>query len=128
MTCRNSLDDIKTGLVTCARDESGGNLFIGQMVSGMKVARAWVRLLRGTWEPAVLRDSWPVVCDLRSAGYGRIPSGRSREDKSTDVGRRDGPSGSSGEGPVMGLERSGRVILAWLLGNRDVVVVGGTNG
>jgi hypothetical protein len=44
------------------------------------------------------------------------------------VGHRGGPSGSSVEGPVMGLERSGRIIQTGLLGNRDVVVVGGTNG
>jgi hypothetical protein len=128
MTCRNPLDDIKTGLVACARDEPGGSLRIGQVVSGMKVARAWVGLLRGRREPVVSRDGQLVAYGLRLAGYGRIPSGRSREDKSTDARRRGGPSGSSVEGPVMGLERSGRVIQAWLLGNRDAVVVGGTNG
>jgi hypothetical protein len=94
----------------------------------MKVARAWVGLLRGRREPVVSRDGQLVAYGLRLAGYGRIPSGRSREDKSTDARRRGGPSGSSVEGPVMGLERSGRVIQAWLLGNRDAVVVGGTNG
>jgi hypothetical protein len=128
MTCRNPLDDAKTGLVMSAREESGGSLFIGQVVSGMKVARAWVGLLRGRREPVVSRDGQLVAYGLRLAGYGRIPIGSNREDKSTDAGRRGGPSGSSVEGPVMGLERSGRVIQAWLLGNRDVVVVGGTNG
>jgi hypothetical protein len=128
MTCRNPLDDIKSGAVYLARDEPGGSLFIGQVVSGMKVARAWVGRLRGRREPVVPRDGQLVAFGLRLAGYGRIPNGCTREDKSTDAGRRGGPSGSSVEGPVMGLERSGRVIQAWLLGNRDVVVVGGTNG
>lgn len=128
MTCRNPLDDIKTGLVGSARDEPGGSLFIGQVVSGMKVARAWVGLLRGRREPVVSRDGQLVAFGLRLTGYGRIPSGRSREDKSTDARRRGGPSGMSVESPVMGLERSGRVIQAWLLGNRDAGVVGGTNG
>jgi hypothetical protein len=128
MTCRNALDDIKTKLAFLAWDEPGGCLFIDQVVSGMDAARAWVRLLCGTWEPVVSWDGQPVVCDLRLAGYGRIPSGRNREDKSTDTGHRDGPTGSSDEGPVMGLERSGRAIQTGLLGNRDVVVVGGTNG
>jgi hypothetical protein len=126
MTCRNFLDDIKTGLAFLARDEPGGCLFIGQVVSGMEVARAWVGLLCGRWEPVVLRDGQPVVFDLRLARHGRTPSGRIREGESTDVGHRGGPSGSSGEGPVMGLERSGRVIRAGLLGNH--VCVGGTNG
>ncbi len=127
MTCRNLLDDIKSGSVLLACEEPGGSLCIGQVVSGMKVARAWVGLLRGRREPVVSRDGQLVAYGLRLAGYGRIPSGRSREDKSTDVGRRGGPSGSSVEGPVMGLERSGRVIQAWPLVNH-AVLVGGTNG
>jgi len=126
MKCRNPQNDIKTEYVTYARDEPGGCLFIDQVVSGMKVARAWVGLLRGRREPVVPRDGRLVAHGLRLTGYGRIPNGRSREDKSTDVGRRGGPSGSSVEGPVMGLERSGLVIPAWLLDNH--VVVGGTNG
>jgi hypothetical protein len=128
MTCRRPLCDIKNGSAHLTRDEPGGSLCIGQVVSGMEVARAWVGLLRGRWEPVVPRDGQPVAYGLRLAGYGRIPSGRNREDKSTDVGHRGGPSGSSDEGSVMGLERSGRIIQTGLLGNRDVAVVGGTNG
>jgi hypothetical protein len=51
MTCRNSLDDIETGVEKLLRDEPGGSLPTGQVVSGMKVARARLRLLWGTWEP-----------------------------------------------------------------------------
>jgi hypothetical protein len=47
-----------------------GACFLDEVVSGMHAARAWVRLLHGTWEPVVSRDSWPVVCDLRLAGQG----------------------------------------------------------
>ena len=126
LRCRKALDDIKTKSASWAWDEPGGCLFIGQAVSGMYAARAWVRLLYGTWEPVVPRDGRPVVCDLRLAGYGRIPSGRNREDKSTDAGHGGGPSGSSDEGLVMGLERSGRAIQTRLLGNH--VAVGGANG
>ena len=126
VTCRNALDDIKSGCVMWTRDEPGGCLFIDQVVSGMDAARAWVRLLHGTWEPVVSRDGQPVAYSLRLAGHGRIPSGWSREDKSTDARHRGGPSGSSDEGPVMGLERSGRAVQARLLGNHEVV--GGTNG
>jgi hypothetical protein len=126
MTCRNALDDIESGSVILTRDEPGGCLFIDQVVSGMYAARAWVRLLHGTWEPVVLRDGQLVACGLRLAGYGRSPSGRSREGESTDAGHRGGPSGSSGEGSVMGLERSGRAVQARLLVNHEVV--GGANG
>ena len=126
MTCRNLLDDIKSGYVTWTRDELGGCLFIGQAVSGMDAARAWVRLLHGTWEPVVSRDGQPVAGGLRLAGYGRNPSGRNREGESTDAGHRGGSSGSSREGSVMGLERSGRAVQAKLLGNHEVV--GGANG
>jgi hypothetical protein len=128
VTCRNALDDIETGLGSLARDEPGGCLFIDQVVSGMNAARAWVRLLRGTWEPVVSRDGRSVVIDLRPVLQGRVPSGRIREVRAPFAGHRDGPTGSSDEGPVMGLERSGRAVQAGLLGNRDVVVVGGTNG
>jgi hypothetical protein len=126
MTCRNALDDIETGYASLSRDEPGGRLFIDQAVSGMEAARAWVRLLDRTWEPVVPRDGRPVVYDLRLAGYGRIPSGRNREDKSTDAGHRDGPSRSSDEGPVMGLERRGRAIQTRLVGNHEAV--GRANG
>ncbi len=126
MKCRNCLDDIETEFGLLTRDEPGGCLFIGQVVSGMYAARAWVRLLHGTWEPVVLRAGRPVVCDLRPVFSGKIPSGRNREGSCPDAGHRGGPSGSSDEGPVMGLERSGRAIQARLLGNREYV--GGTNG
>jgi hypothetical protein len=126
VTCRNSLDDIKSGFETLTRDEPDGSLFIGQVVSGMHAARAWVRLLCGTWEPVVSRDGRPVVCDLRLTGYGRSPSGRRREGESTDAGHRGGPARSSDEGSVMGLERRGRAVQARLLVNH--VAVGGANG
>src|SRR5664279_6008587 len=38
---RKIRDDIKTGVCVYPRDESGGNPFAGQMVSGVKAARAW---------------------------------------------------------------------------------------
>lgn len=52
MTCRKTQDDIKTeGAAGTPRDEPGGCLPIGQVVSGMYVARAWSRLSCGTREP-----------------------------------------------------------------------------
>jgi hypothetical protein len=75
------LDDIKTWVGFLLWDESGGCLLTGQVVSGMKVARAWSGLLCGTWEPVALR-SWAasgavLACgrawtgDSRAAGTAR---------------------------------------------------------
>lgn len=55
MKCRKRIDDIKTGVALFPRDESGGCLLIGQVVSGMKVARAWSWLSCETWEPVAPR-------------------------------------------------------------------------
>ncbi len=53
MTCRNCMGDIKTRGEESSWDEPGGCLLIGQVVSGMEVARAWSWLSCGTWEPVV---------------------------------------------------------------------------
>jgi len=68
MKCRKRLGDIETGAWSASRDEPGGCLSIGQVVSGMKVARARLGLRCGTWEPvapmvrlaggAVLAGGW----------------------------------------------------------------------
>jgi len=50
LTCRKRIDDIETGVQLLPWDRSGGCLFIGQMVSGMKVARARFRRQCGTRE------------------------------------------------------------------------------
>src|SRR6266508_6817985 len=55
MTCREQRGDIETGSGLGVRDEPGGCLLIGQVVSGMKVARAWSWLRCGRWEPVVPR-------------------------------------------------------------------------
>ncbi len=126
MTCRKATDDIKTGYVSLSRDEPGECLLIDQVVSGMEAARAWVRLLDRTWEPVVLRDDQLVASGLRLAVSGKVSSGRNREGRIPVVGHRDGPSRSSDEGPVMGLERRGRAIQTRLLGNHEAV--GRVNG
>ena len=38
MTCRKRRDDVETGLESFARDEPSGDLLIGWVASGMKVA------------------------------------------------------------------------------------------
>ena len=42
---------IKTGVWSLPRDEPGGCLLTGQVVTGVKVARARFRRQYGTWEP-----------------------------------------------------------------------------
>ena len=61
LTCRKRSGDTKTGVQLLPRDKSGGCLLIGQMVSGMKVARARVRRQCGTRErlaPMPLAGCW----------------------------------------------------------------------
>jgi group II intron reverse transcriptase/maturase len=52
MTGRKRSGDIKSGVESLPRDESGGNLPTAQAVSGLKMARARFRLWHGTCEPA----------------------------------------------------------------------------
>ena len=52
--------------------------------------------------------------NLASDAKGKSTSGQNREAESTDALVRGGLPGSSDEGPVMGLERRGRVIVAEL--------------
>jgi hypothetical protein len=51
---------IETGVQSLPRDEPGGCLLIGQVVTGVKVARARFRLRHGTWEPVA--PLVPVGC------------------------------------------------------------------
>jgi hypothetical protein len=77
----------------------------------------------GTCRPAPAGGQWrqhgPAV-----AGGRESPKRLIREGLRTDAGHRGGPDRSSDEGPVVGLERRGRVILAFLMVNREVA--GGT--
>ena len=49
-------------------------------------------------------------------GVGSSPSGRNREEQSTDPEHRGGPSRSSEEVPVTGMERRGRIIRGLFAG------------
>jgi hypothetical protein len=70
MTCRKRSDDIETEGESFPRDESGGDLLTAQAVSGIKAARAQVRLWCGTCEP---------VASIPSAGHGTVSVLRLRE-------------------------------------------------
>ena len=92
MTCRNSLDDIETGVEKLLRDEPGGSLPTGQVVSGMKVARARLRFLCGTWEPVA---STRRLVGLAVSREREIPKQQTCKGLRTDAGHRGGPPRSS---------------------------------
>jgi hypothetical protein len=121
MKCRKCISDIKTGAWVMFWDESGGCLSIGQMVSGIKVARAWSGLLCGTWEPVVPRPlaTSDACIGLRSFVAVRTSSSGNCEGERNCAGHGGGPTRSSDKGPVMGLERRGRVVLACLAVNHS---------
>src|SRR5205807_1329154 len=76
MTCRKRSEDIETEGESLPREQPGGDLLTARAVSGIKVARAWLRLRCGTWEPV--------------APIGRLPEGVSRR------GPRDGDPQAAG--------------------------------
>jgi hypothetical protein len=123
MRRRKRIGDIETGVESLPRDEPGGCLLIGQVVSGVKVARAWSGLLRGTREPVVPTGRSASGAGLSCGRWSRArtPSSGNCEGESSCAGHRGGPSRISDEGPVIGLERRGRVVLAGYLTNRGDV-------
>jgi hypothetical protein len=120
MTCRKRIDGIETGVELLLRDEPGGCLLTGQVVSGMKVARAWSGLLCGTLEPVAPRPRAASGAVLGPRPWRGRETSEQRELRGVEyrVGHRGGPSRSSGEGPVIGLERRGRVVRAGFEVNR----------
>ena len=98
MTRRKRSDDIKTGVESLPRDEPGGDLLTAQAVSGMKVARAWLRLWHGTWEPVV-----PIPSG-RSLGR-ESPGWREREPQAAETARGRVPMrGTGADRPVVAMK------------------------
>ena len=110
MKCRKRIDGIKTGVESFPRDEPGGSLLTGQVVPGMKVARAWSWLLCGTWEPVAPRPwaasgaalargrSWKG--DLQAAGTARsrVPMRGTGADRLVVAVRPGNAGGAKGTG------------------------------
>ena len=88
------------------------------MDGGASVVWALVRNA-GTCRPDGAGGQWCGV-GPRLVVWSENPKQQICEGASTDAGHRGGPSRSSGEGPVMGLERRGRVVRAELAGQPRV--------
>lgn len=120
MRCRKRIDDIETGVELLPWDEAwrvpadwpGGVRHEG----GASVVLALVRNV-GTCRPAPAGGQWRSIGLRSSCGRERAEQ---RELRGVEyrAGHRGGPSCSSGEGPVIGLERRGRVVRAGLKVNR----------
>src|SRR5271169_172149 len=100
----------KPGLGVRSGSSAGGFCHPARTASGLEAARAWIRPVPGTFEPVV-----PMLRERPKRG--------DREGLSTDAGHRDGSTRSSVEGPVMGSEPRGRVILS--LGTGQLRFTGG---
>jgi hypothetical protein len=86
------------------------------MDGGASVIRALV-WNSGTCRPDGAVGQWSGH-GPRSVVWSENPKQLICEGESSDAGHRGGPSRSSDEGPVIGLERRGRVVLAGLAINR----------
>src|SRR5437588_10323317 len=71
MTCRKRSDGTKTEASRYLGISLGGDLLTAQAVPGIKVARAWLRLWCGTWEP---------VASKAAVGLGERPARPSKGD------------------------------------------------
>ena len=87
------------------RDESGGDLLTAQVASGMKAARAWSGLWRGTWEPvAPIRRSpaggWPARGRPQAAetARGRVPTRGTGADRLVVAVKPGNAGGAKGTG------------------------------
>jgi hypothetical protein len=124
MTCRKYLDGTETEGIFLPWDEPGSNLLTAQTVPGMEVARVWLRLWCGTWEP---------VASNVAAGLGQRPARLSKGDPQVaETARGRVPTRGAGTDrlvvamkPVMRVERSRRVVRVGLAANhREVGGVG----
>ena len=114
------MDDIETRVESLLWDEPGGCLLTGQVVSGIRGGASVVRALvrnSGTCRPDGAAGQWSFLV-LRLVVWSENPKQLICEGESSDAGHRGGPTRSSWEGPVMGLERRGRVVLVSLAANR----------
>ena len=102
---RKRIDVIETGVQLLPRDEPGGGLLTGQVVTGVEVARARFRRRHGTWElsPQRCRDGcWtdrpkgaPQAADT---ARGRVPVRGTGADRLVVAVRPGNAGGAKGPG------------------------------
>jgi len=106
MTCRNRPDGVRTGEEWRPWEEFGRILETGpsgtRLVGGVSPYQALV------WN----------VGTCRPDAKGDVQVGGPHEDQRTDAGHRGGAARSRDEGPVMGLDRRGCVVLPCSVVNR----------
>ena len=96
---------IRTGVQSLPRDEPGGCLLTGQVVTGVKVARARFRHQHGTWEPVapmVLARCWAGqpkgVPQAAETVRGRVPVRGTGADRLVVAVRPGNAGGAKGTG------------------------------
>jgi hypothetical protein len=104
--CRKRIDDVETGGMSLTRDKSGG--WPDCCPDGIRHEGGVTLNQAFVWNAGTCRPD----------AKGEIQIGGPYEDESTDAGHRGGATRSSGEGPVMGLERRGCVVQLWREVNR----------
>ena len=124
MKCRKRIGDIRNrGRVIAPGGAWRGPADWPGGCPAWMVARAWSGLLCGTGEPVALFGR-PASGAVLACGWSSESENSKQqicEGESSCAGHRGGPSRSSGEGPVMGLERRGRVVRAGFQVNRGDV-------
>jgi hypothetical protein len=94
MTCRKRSDGIETEESRYLGKQPGGDLLTAQVVPGMEVARAWLRLWYETWEP---------VASNATVGLGERPARPSKgEPQAAETARGRVPTrGTGADCPVV---------------------------
>ena len=113
MTCRKRMDDIETGRESFFRDKPGGYLPTAQAVSGIKAARAQLRLWRGTCEPVV-----PIPMTVHWTR--RVPRSREGEPQAAGTARGRVPMRSTGADRPVVVMKPGNASGAKGTGHPDV--------
>jgi len=99
MTCRKRRDGIKTEASRYLGISLGANLPTAQVVPGIKVARAWLRLWCGTWEP---------VAPKAMVGLGHRPARPSKgEPQVVETARGRVPTRGTGTGRLVVVMKPG---------------------
>ncbi len=111
MTCRKRIDGIETEENRYLGKQPEGNLPTAQVVSGMEVARAWLRLWCKTWEP---------VASKAAVGLGERPARPSKgEPQAAETARGRVPTRGTG---------TDRLVVAMKPGNAGGAKQAGCSG